>query len=75
MRILIMVVAAYVVSFYGAYAYVRKAYSKGGRWQNVDVELEDVVVVFVPILNTVLAIRHVLEYLETNLNKFFGIKK
>lgn len=85
MTITIIIIAVYVLSVAGAYKFIQKAHSRGGRWSALVPDLSDVVVTFCPMLNTATAIMFLAgawreEELERaliekrNFSKFFSVK-
>lgn len=81
MEIIIIVFLFYGVSVLGAYKFVQKSHSKGGRWDLLYPNCADVTIIFLPILNSFLAIDYLFKgYLPKNSKthlaiKFFRINK
>ena len=65
----------YLVSVIAFYKMIQKQHSAGGEFESINPEIADVVVMFFPIVNTIV----IIEYLTKNINlkstKFFRIKK
>ncbi|NBX27685.1 MAG: hypothetical protein EBR55_05470, partial [Chitinophagia bacterium] len=53
---IIILTIVYLLSGIGAYFLIRKNYSKGGVWQNIEPNLADLMLVITPIANTMICI-------------------
>jgi amino acid transporter len=53
---IIILTIVYLLSGIGAYFLMRKKYSKGGEWYGLDPIFTDIILVFTPIVNTVVCI-------------------
>jgi hypothetical protein len=58
MKHLALGIFIYLLSCLGAYKFFQTAYSEGGRWSILAPRTRDVVVVFIPVMNTGFAIMH-----------------
>lgn len=74
----------YIASVIGAYLLLRKAYLPGGRWQRIRPGLEDLLVVFIPALNTVHILFELVYMISDSIksprqssiiSRFFGLSK
>ena len=66
----------YVVSAIVAYQTFRRNYSSGGSWEYLNPNLLDACIVFVPIVNWIICMIYLIDYLqETNSQSFFRIDK
>lgn len=62
MTLCLLLVPIYLISAYYMYKYFQKAYSSPiGKWSDVNPEYIDVVAMFLPVVNTFLAITFVFE--------------
>lgn len=77
--IIVLLSISYIGSVMSCYKLIRKLYSKGGRWEKLDAGFVDIILVFVPIINSVFYFVWYLidfEPRKTNgYNKIFKIKK
>jgi hypothetical protein len=79
MLILLLVLIVYVVSCYGSYKYIQIAHSKDGRWSNLSTDAEDVIFVFLPIVNTLNTVGYLFGECyrnndkKANFNEFFKV--
>jgi hypothetical protein len=76
---IIISIVIYLLSAYYVWRYLHIAHSKGGRWEMINTDKEDVASVVVPILNTIIAIGLLSEdspykHKQSTNNKFFKIK-
>jgi len=55
--LLIACVVIYVASSAGMYKYIKKAYSPGGIWENIDPTPSDKFVTFCPLVNTMIYVQ------------------
>ena len=53
---IIILTIVYLLSGIGAYFLIRKNFSKGGVWQNIEPNLADLMLVITPIANTMICI-------------------
>jgi len=73
---LTLFIVFYVVSTLGAYQTFRKNYSSGGSWEYLNPSLLDACIVFVPIVNWIICMIYLIDYLqETNSRSFFRMDK
>lgn len=80
MELVFIFLVIYLVSVYAAWNYIRIAHSENGRWSNLDLDFDDVIVTVLPGLNTVVSFFWILAPPYTNkqkrdFNKFFNVKK
>jgi len=81
MILLIFIIISIFCGYYN-YKFLQKAYSKGGRWDSLNIREFDLIWVFMPIFNIVAFVDNLCnspyqkEYKKPkNYNKFFKIKK
>lgn len=77
MKIIIIIVSVYLLSVLWNRRWVRKAYSKGGKYEGSSIGKDEVHITFIPILNTAIASYRVFEAThdrDKNYNKLFGVK-
>ena len=77
---IIIMLGIYTLSIILCYRYFKIAHSKGGIWQNQDIELGEIVFTLIPVINTIVGIMfwcidHPLNNRKRSYNKFFNIKK
>lgn len=77
---IIISVVVYVLSILYVRKWIRKAHSKGGKWQMLDITETDVLFTIFPVVNTILAFTMLFKSpyenkdSQENINKFFGVK-
>ena len=84
MTSILVLLVIYVLSAIKSYKWVQIAYSKDGRWSNLDTGLRDLFFMFMPVANSLMAFmgffcfpyeeNHTI-YQPKSFNKFFKIKK
>lgn len=78
LTIILISIAIYLLSAFLTWNYFRIAYSKYGIWSNIKITGGDIVIVFIPALNTFIGVFGWVianPYKEKDYNKFFNIKK
>lgn len=75
---IILSIAIYLLSAFLTWNYMRIAYGKYGIWSNIKITGGDIVIVFIPALNTLIGVFAWImanPYKEKDYTKFFNIKK
>lgn len=49
----IIAIAVYLLSVWLVWRYMRISHSKGGRWEELNIGVMDLTMVFIPLLNTI----------------------
>ena len=78
MYIIIPYLLVYILSALAYWNFVRIAYGKKGRWNRINPNILDALIVFMPIINTVFAILGWMESPYENskrISKFFNVDK
>jgi len=82
MKTIIVISIIYLISFVGAYFFIKKAYSKNGKWFDLNPDFVDFLIVILPLSNTILGFMFIFgvwrkdrKKYDHNLSKFFGVKK
>lgn len=82
MIFIIIAVVIYILSVIGSYKFFQMAHSKGGRWSNINSEWGDLIMVILPLANTIYTIDFLLggcyeddDLRKKNVNKFFRVQK
>jgi hypothetical protein len=79
-----IILLIYIFGIFGAYMFMQTAHSKGGKWDNLDVVIDDFFIILVPIINVIITIDWLFGNAKRkdkrsvkviNFNKFFGVKK
>lgn len=68
----------YLISIFLSYKAMQIAYSKNGCFDGLNTGLRDIILIFLPIINSLVFIEFFLTYLykkKINFDKFFKIKK
>ena len=75
--IIIIVILIYLFSIFGAWKLFQLEYSKNGQWRYLEAALLDVIIIFVPAVNTGFSFVFLLRIFtkNVNFNSFFHIKK
>ncbi len=88
--ILTLVTGFYLACVTGAWMFIHTVHSKGGRWSSINPGVHDIVVTFLPIYNTLMAIDYLNGYARSTrsgynrdrsteplstIDKFFNIKR
>jgi hypothetical protein len=76
----IIAIAVYLLSVWLVWRYMRIAHSKGGNWENLDIKLDCIFWVIMPIANTLLVFMGYLFFppknnKNRNFNNLFKVKK
>jgi len=77
MKIIVIIISVYLLSVLWNRRWVRKAYSKGGKYEKYRVDKGEMYFTFFPIVNTAIASKRVFEAThdrDKNYNKYFGLK-
>lgn len=73
-----VLILLYIICTIGAYNYIKLAYSKGGKYEILDIDESDLFCTFCPLFNIQSAIAYLVgSYKENNdtLNKFFKVDR
>lgn len=78
----IIAITVYLLSVWLVWRYMRIAHSKGGRWEELNIGVIDLMMVFIPLLNTLFMLVFYLfvspkekTNRKINFNNFFKVKK
>jgi hypothetical protein len=78
--ILLLLLPTYLLSVYLMYKYMRIAHSEKGIWCSLDIKTPELLIVFIPIINTLFVIiawvfMYPIVKRERNYNNFFNVKR
>ena len=71
---LIILLIIYILSIFGTFRWIRVSHSKGGTHEELDADVQDIFIIFIPVVNTVLSLTKAKKR-TININNFFKIKK
>lgn len=75
---ILIIISVYISSCFTWWLYLHKAYSFNGIWKSIDPATVDIILIFIPIINTILSVGWIFYYpieSDRDWNDFLKIKR